>query len=206
MQPVCSGCERPAIQGYPTDDKDVTLWFCLDCSIKYEQMLDARIERDERHINYLEDVIADTYGVPRTGPKYPPRPPRLQVKGVTLNNIHIKDSTVGVVNTGSIQRVDVAIGALNRAGEEGVADAVRQLAEAIASTNDLEPAKKNDAMEMLGAIASEATQPAKNRRTAVMRPVLNAMIETIKTSAALASLSGKRSASRCLKCSGSVHP
>ena len=164
------------------------LCLCLDCSIKYERLMDDRIAADERQINYLEDLMADTVGLPRTGPKYPPRPPRVHFQGVTLNNIHIKDSTVGVINTGLIERVDVAIGALKRAGEEDIADAVRQLAEAIVSAQDLEPARKNDAMEMLESVAGEATQPPERRRKAAVRPLLSALAEILKTSAALSAL------------------
>ena len=187
--PTCSGgCGRPAIQGYSTPDPKVLLYFCLDCSLKYEQMLRLRAEDDERHINDLEAQIADVYGLRRPAPSFPPRPHRIQLTDVTLNNIHIKDSTIGVVNTGTIQRVDVAIDALKNTGQEGLADAVRQLAEAIPSASDLRSEQKNEAMEMLGTIAAEATQPAENRRKAAMRPIVNAMVEIIKTSAALAAL------------------
>jgi hypothetical protein len=40
----------------------VVLFLCLDCSIKYERLIDDRLATGERHINYLEDLMADTVG------------------------------------------------------------------------------------------------------------------------------------------------
>ena len=99
MVPQCRGCGRPAIHEYRVEGGG-TLALCLECSIAYEQLLDARIASAERQINYSSDLMEDTFGLPRSGPRCPPRPPRLEVKGMAL------------------KRADVAIGALKRSGEK----------------------------------------------------------------------------------------
>src|SRR5690242_8093524 len=111
----CHQCGRPAIQMYEV--KGGRLPLCLDCSLKFQQIVEMQLARFEREMNYLDDLASDIAGLPRSGPKYPERKPPVQVQGMTLNNINVHGGSIGVLNTGSIQKVDVAIGAIKQSGD-----------------------------------------------------------------------------------------
>ena len=176
--PVCQQCGRPTFHIY--EDEQGTFGLCLDCSLKYQHILELQREESERQYNQALGDLEAISGV-RTGmPRFPPRQRPVLFRGSTLNNIHLHNSTVAILNTGSIERADVAIGAIKAAGENDLAGALKVLAEAIAESPDLQIKNKNDALEMLSAVATEASQPADQRRAATMRPVVNGLGEIIK--------------------------
>src|SRR5947208_537253 len=89
---------------------------CLDCSLKLTQLTAAQMDMQTRHLNFLTGAMESQAGVPSgTLPRYPERSV-VHLEGVTLNNIRIDRSTVGVVNTGTIGLVDSAVTALRQAG------------------------------------------------------------------------------------------
>src|SRR5687768_13899989 len=100
--PRCQQCGRPAIVEYQNG-----LRFCLDCNEKFQVQQDRILEQMEREHNRLLDEIDEVSGIPSKGGRYPPRR-KVTVSG-TFNNIRIDRSTVGVVNTGTISSVDLAI-------------------------------------------------------------------------------------------------
>jgi hypothetical protein len=188
-QVVCSQCGRPPLHIYRVKGGGEIV-LCLDCSLKYQRIVDMQVARAERQLNFISDQAAFVVGLPSVGPRYPERPRPVEVSGMTLNNIQISGGTVGVLNAGSIQRVDVAIGAIQNGGDTALAAAIKELTEAIATSSELRDQQKNDALEMLDVVAAEATQPKEKRRTAVAKPVLGALAEIIKVGASLATLWG----------------
>ena len=97
------------------------------------------------------------------------------VGGVTLNNISIDNSVVGVLNTGSIETVDAAVTTLNRSGETGIAQALTDLTQAVASNKEATNETKNEILEILSVVSSEATAPKGKRRSTAMKPMLREM-------------------------------
>jgi hypothetical protein len=86
----------------------------------------------------------------------------------TFNNITIKDSTVGVVNTGYIGTVDSAISVLEDSGDKAAADALRKLSEEVANATQISAQVKNDVLELLSVLAAEAAAPKEQRRSRAM--------------------------------------
>lgn len=155
---------------YLVSDKQIPL--CLSCYSTYSQIQQAELEEHERTINYLSDQMSFSLGVPSMGPRFPPRPKPVQISGVKLNNINVSNSVVGTINTGTIGTVDQTISALIQLGEPKVAEAVKNLTEAVISSRDLGQAQKNELVEILGAVAAEAATPKESRRNSVAKALL----------------------------------
>ncbi|OFA15428.1 hypothetical protein A4U49_12945 [Acidithiobacillus ferrivorans] len=94
----CYQCDRPAM--YQIGEQNIPL--CLDCYFKFSQIQQQQLESSERMMNYLSDEMAASVGLPPMGPRFPPRPQPVVVAGAKLHNIHVNNSVVGTINTGSI--------------------------------------------------------------------------------------------------------
>jgi len=145
---------------------------CLDCYFKYSQIQQREFENHERMMNYLSDQIASSVGMPPLGPKFPPRPQPVVVAGAKLNNIHVSNSVVGTINTGSIGTVDQSISALVQVGEPDLAEALKSLSEAVLQSSDLTRNQRNEVVEALSIIAKEAATPKEMRQNTVAQSML----------------------------------
>ena len=130
------------------------------------------IEDNERWLNYLHDEMAATVGVLPIGARFPPRPRPLILSGVKMNNINVSNSVVGTINTGTIGVIDQSISALAHTGATDLAQAVKELSEAILRSGDLTSNQKNEVVEGLSVVAEEAAAPQERRRNAVARAII----------------------------------
>jgi hypothetical protein len=87
--------------------------------------------------------------------------------------------------------VEVSLAGIRQGGEDELASALQALAEAIVNSTELAADQKNEAVQMLDAIATEASKPKEARRRAVIRPVLSALGEVVKVGASLATIWGR---------------
>ena len=164
----CHQCSNPAI--YQVGEHSIPL--CLDCYFKYSQIQQREVENHERMMNYLSDQIASSVGMPPMGPRFPPRPQPVVVAGAKLNNIHVSNSVVGTINTGSIGAVDQSISALVQVGEPALAEALKSLSEAVLQSGDLTRNQRNEVIEALSVIAREAATPKETRQNTVAQSML----------------------------------
>ena len=155
---------------YTVGEQDIPL--CLNCYLKYSQIQQAEGENYERMMNYLEDEVAASVGMSPMGPRFPPRPKPVVIAGVKLNNIHVSNSVVGTINTGSIGTVDQSISALIQSGEPSLAQAIKELSQAILGSADLTQNQRNELVECLGAISAEAVAPKESRKSSVALTLL----------------------------------
>jgi hypothetical protein len=164
----CYQC--PNVAMYTVTEKDIPL--CLDCFLKFSQIQQMELENLERETNFAADEMDAILGLPRTGARYTPRQRPVFVSGVRLSNIHVSNSVVGSINTGSIGVIDQSISALMQVGEPATADALRALSEAILKSADLTANQKKDLMESLSVVSTEAVTPPAKRRNAVARALI----------------------------------
>lgn len=164
----CYQCNRPAM--YQVGEQNIPL--CLDCFFKFSQIQQQQFENNERWINYLNDEMSSAIGLPPMGPRFPPRPQQVVVAGAKLHNIHVNNSVVGTINTGSIGTVDQSISALVQSGEPTLADAIKGLSEGILQSGDLTRNQKNELIESLSVISREAATPLETRQNTVAMALL----------------------------------
>lgn len=164
----CYQCEKPAM--YQVGEQSIPL--CLDCYFKFSQIQQQQTENNERIINYFSDQISASVGMPPMGPRFPQRPQPVVIAGAKLHNIHVNNSIVGTINTGSIGTVDQSISALIQSGEPVLADAIKALSEAILQSGDLTRNQKNELVESLSVISKEAATPKEARQNTVALSLL----------------------------------
>jgi len=159
----CNQCSKPAI--WLVTGNEIPL--CLDCYSKWQHLQQAEIENHERMMNYNLDQIAATVGMRPTGPRFPERPKPVIFSGVKMNHINVTNSVVGTINTGSIGVVDQSISALVQVGDNSLGEALKELSQAVLGSKDLSINQKNEVLESLSVIATEAITPKENRKNSV---------------------------------------
>jgi hypothetical protein len=92
------------------------------------------------------------------------------------------------VNTCSIQSLQVSLAGIQQGGNAALAAALKEMTEAVINSTELEQAQKNDAVQMLEAVAADSARPEGERRPAVTRAVLAGFAEIVKVGASLATL------------------
>jgi hypothetical protein len=147
---------------------------CLDCHSKFQEAIDRQNDSLERLMNYLTAEMEMAVGLPGLYPRFPERKPRTVIRSgnITMHNIRIDNSNIGVLNSGHIGTVDTAIGAIRSAGDANAAAAFQGFTEALARLQDVDAELKNKLLELLSILATEATIPAPKRRRVAMKPLL----------------------------------
>jgi hypothetical protein len=138
----------------------------------------------ERQINYYSDLMDYTVGFGPSGPRFPTRK-TVNLGGVALHNIKVDNSTIGVINTGNIETVDVAVSALNNSGNNDIATALNQLTTEVVKNTEPQNDVKNQIVELLSLIASEATAPKERQRKGAMKALLSQLKDLLSVSSSL---------------------
>jgi len=158
---------------------------CLDCNLKYQQIVQTNFNMNVRLLNSVRDEIDAKIGFPVTAPRIPEMQTLNVTGGITLNNISVNNSNIGVLNTGSIETVDYAIGALQGANENSIASSIKELTQAVIESSTMQATIKDDILELISILAVEATAPKERRRSKAMRPLLTRLSELVSTAAGL---------------------
>ena len=164
--PKCSQCDRPAI--YAIGDQQIPL--CLQCGAIHQSVIDRQLAALERQAETALDQIEMTAGVRLPGRRRPAPP--VILPGATFHNINIRDSTVGVVNTGELHQVDTAVSVIGSQGEPQLAEALKALTEAVVTSAAMDAAARQETIEILSALGSEATAQKAQRRVGWLAPYL----------------------------------
>ncbi len=176
----CCQCNRPAM--FLIGNENIPL--CLECNLKFVQMTTLQNEMIERQINYFSDLADYTVGFGPSGPRFPQRK-TVNLGSVALNNIKVDNSTIGVINTGNIETVDVAVSALTGSGNKDVATALNQLTTEVIKNTELQNDVKNQIIELLSLIASEATAPKERQRKGAMKALISQLKDLLSISDSL---------------------
>lgn len=179
----CYQCSKPAM--FKVGKEEVPL--CLDCNLKLTQMSQMQLEANERIINFMSDQMDYSIGLPPSGPRFPLRK-SIHVGGVNLNNIKVDNSTIGVLNTGNIESVDVSVTSLQQSGNSQLANAIKELANAVVSSNELQNDTKDQLIEILSVLSSEATAPVERQRKGVAKVLIEQFKNALNVSTQLTQL------------------
>jgi hypothetical protein len=181
----CHNCSNQAM--FLVDLDNARLPLCLDCDLKFVQSTVLRNDMLERELNFLAQTVDMVTGLPGLTPRFPLRQ-AVTVKGLTLNNIKVDRSTIGVLNTGIIGTVDAAVTVLKQSGEPNAAEIFSKLTESVANDSELTSDQKNQILELLSVLSTEATAPKAKRRGAAMMPLLGRLSTLASGTAAVAQL------------------
>jgi hypothetical protein len=178
---TCSQCDKPAL--YQSGGH----LFCLACYTKVEQIRQNEIASNMAMINYLGNHMEySVFG--GTPPRLEIPQPSVNVGPATFHNIHVDHSVIGAINTGEVQKLDVALSNIRNGGDEELHGVLTRLTEAIVNDMSFQTSAKNEALEHLSFLAEQAKLPKDNRKSATARIVFAGLERLLSVSANLAQL------------------
>ncbi|MBE3125310.1 MAG: hypothetical protein IMZ57_06590 [Acidobacteria bacterium] len=173
----CYNCDKSAMFAMGPEGQQALL--CLDCYIRYQNIQLQQQKMYERQINYITSQMESAVGLHGILPRYPERRSIIQTGGVTLNNIHVTNSEIGVLNTGNIENVDATVTVLKNEGNAELAAAVSALSEAVIRSSEINADRKNQIMELLAALSEEAVAPREKQKKSVVKAVIGQIGEVL---------------------------
>lgn len=181
--PACDQCGKPAIASANQ------LNLCVDCLYKLQWVQYTRQMAIAQQINFLLDQAEAVTGLYGVSPRMQmPAPPTIVQGGrMTFNNIRVDRSVVGAINTGEVQRIDVALTNIRFAGNEELASALRDFTEAVLATNELSQQLKNDLLGQISFLSEQVRATAK-QAPGVLKTVMGGVASGVSTVASLVSL------------------
>jgi hypothetical protein len=150
----CSQCGKPAlfdVGGHP---------ICVDCNLKIQQAFQIRQNALAEDLNYLTDQMEAISGVYGVTPRYKIATPIINKGPMNFHSIRIDGSVVGAVNTGTVQKMEVALNnihALNQNAE--LEQLLKEFTESVLSEAKLSAGLKNDVVEQLSVLATQLAVP-----------------------------------------------
>ena len=167
--PACGQCGKPAIVFL--DEQPV----CVDCHYKFQQSQWMQFAQHAAMINMLDQEMAASVGMLHLA--NPIAIPAAPVPPIYYNNqaVTVQGGTVGAINFGNVHEIQVSLQAVTQNGEVGIADALAQLTNAVLSNNDASEAVKNDLLEQLAFLSSQAAAPVAERKPGMIKSVFTAV-------------------------------
>lgn len=95
---------------------------------------------------------------------------------------------MGVINTGNIETVDVAVSALHNEGKKEFAEALNELITEVIKSRELQNDVKNQVIELLSLIAAEATAPKERQRKGAMQALISQLKDFLSIGTTLTQL------------------
>lgn len=175
----CHQCERPAL--YVIEDGKVPL--CLHCYSLWQQQQDVEFLKNAMLMNQAMDQMDIVSGFYTPGGRMPVHElAKAIMKSPTLNNIVVSKSQIGVLNTGSIQKIDAAITLSQGSETEVVTDHIKRLTEAVIGSDELDDVKKNEVIELTESLSEQVVGP---RKIATITALVKAIREKVGGTLAL---------------------
>lgn len=163
---ICKSCgKRPAV--FMLEQGSVPL--CTRCNLEVSAAAALDFNVSASRLNASKASLHRSLGLPIDPPLQlvPIQPVALGDTVATFHNITIHGSNHGIVNTGHLEAVDIAVGVLHRSGEGAAGRSLRKLVEAVESSAELNEEARTDVLELLAAVSEEATKPRHSRRSRV---------------------------------------
>jgi len=103
----------------------------------------------------------------------------------TLNNIHVTNSNVGLLNTGNVRKIDAAITIAQGTDADQIAHQLRQLTQAILDVKGLESSRKDSLLEL---VQSLSDQIVRERKQSVIMALLKSIEDRAQGLAAISTI------------------
>ena len=180
---LCSQCRaRPAM--FPVEGH----LLCLQCYTTLQEIQARQQEANMRMQNFLIGQMEAITGLPGSLPRYefPSQSIQLQPGPMTFNHFNISESKIGVINTGEVHRIDVAMGSIQQGGAAELATALRDFTQANIDTGELSPTQKGELLEQVAEVSEQTALPPEKRKKGIFKALLAGIKETASTVGSLA--------------------
>ena len=114
------------------------------------------------------DLVSPTIQIPKA-----PVPPLY----FNNQNVTVSGGTVGAINLGIANDIQVSLGAITQNGDLGVAEKLADLTNAILNANDADNAAKNELLDQMAFITQQASAKPSERKPGAIKAMLSAVKE-----------------------------
>jgi hypothetical protein len=172
----CHQCPKPALYG--VSDQNIPL--CLDCFHKWQQIGYMQFLQHAAMMNQAADDMDSMVGF-RTGGRIPVVAlANAMQKRHVYNNIRISHSTVGVLNTGDLARIDAVITLTKDSDVEAIGETLKNLTQAVIDARNIDEKAKKDLVELIQSLAEQVVGSQGQRKPLVIMTLLRGIEERAK--------------------------
>src|SRR3954470_7553995 len=128
----CAHCGRPATIKV-TEGNGQVYGLCSPCNIQDELLKEIEFRRNASLLNLVSAEWDRATGyVTGSSPRLNVSPlPPMVFGALNVGGVHVANSNVGVINSGSIGNIANAVGKLRQSGDDEVADALARMTAAV---------------------------------------------------------------------------
>jgi hypothetical protein len=116
----------------------------------------------------------------------------LPIQEKQMTAINVSNSSIGILNTGliyNVKAININIGKLSEIGADEVANALKNVTDAVAETAELPDEAKSDVLEQLESLSEQATLPeAQRNKPAVLKAVFTSLNVALAAGGSLAGI------------------
>lgn len=186
----CSQCDRPAIGKFIGGE----IPLCVDHYFTFMKASYLQATMAASHLNFIEQQIHVSTGGPLPLKQYNlPQPTFLQ-EAPTFNTIKISNSTVGMLNTGTLSNlkdVEFTVELMESQGQGEIAKALAELTQAVFDSNEIAKEAKEEISQQLRFIATQINTKPEARQAGLIKAILSGLRTNIATAAALVTILDK---------------
>ncbi|CAN5679660.1 hypothetical protein BH23PAT2_BH23PAT2_10120 [soil metagenome] len=164
---------------------------CVEHAAMMANVVQRQQEQSAAMINFLHEQIEYTMGVPSSGPRIaiPQPPPTVVHRGnVTTNQFRIDRSVIGAVNTAEVAKIEVSMNNIQNQDSTDFTVAIKELTEAFAANAELQDSKKEELLEILSYLSSQATLPEQQQQKTLIKRMLSRVPQIIASAADLTAI------------------
>jgi len=171
---ACSQCGRPAIimRGeHP---------LCVDCNLKFEQAFQIRDNALRQQENFLLDQMEAATGLYGVTPRHKIQTPVIHQGPMNFHSIKVDRSVVGAINTGTVQRMEVALNNIHAKNQNPeLEQKLKDFTEAVLREGKLSVEAKNDIVDQLSVLAAQMAMPQESRIAIVVKALVTSIAANI---------------------------
>ena len=162
---TCTQCDTPAMPGY---------LLCVQHYLMFQQASYLEFAQIAGVLNQVKGQISLGQGrlIPPNYMEIPP-PPSMG-DSLTFNNIKITDSNIGLLNTGTIEKIrslDISISILGDKGNEELAEALKCFSQILADC-EIDPSIKEEIAQQVEYLVAQAQANPAQRSNAINKSIL----------------------------------
>ncbi|WPY94547.1 hypothetical protein T8T21_00005 [Limimaricola variabilis] len=169
----CHQCEKPALYTYENGPS-----LCLHCNTLLQENNYRSFLMNAAMMNQSLDDMDMVTGLQMNSGRIPVSDlARAMNKPTTNNHISISNSSVGVLNTGDLAKINAVITITEGSDSEELGRTIRDFAQAVIDSKDISGIDKHEIGELLGTLSE---QIAGKRSKPVISSILKGIEERVK--------------------------
>lgn len=153
---------------------------CVDCNLKFEQAFQIRDNALKEQYNMLLDQAEAVTGLYGVMPRLPTKTPIIHEGPMNFHSIKIDRSVVGAVNTGTVEKMEVALNNIHAQNQNPELEQhLKDFTEAVLQEAKLSVEAKNDIVDQLSVLAAQMAMPPESRIAIVVKALVTSIAANI---------------------------